>query len=154
MHIEHKLTIPTKPFVFDGTVDTNEIAKDLLSTILDTNYVGVAANECGYDYRAIALKAAESFVCFNPLIVYKSDETTVMEEVSPTFPGITCKVRRHNQIRVRFTGPNGEVYSKTFTGLTARIFQQLVDNLDGTPFYNRANRFHREKSLKLRKANR
>jgi len=150
MKIENKLTIPTRKWVFTDFDLSEAFAKDLLASIEDTNYYGVSANQCGNEYRVIALRSyPESFVCFNPRIVHMSDDNTVvLDEVCASNPGITCKVRRYHEIRVRFEGPDGQTYSKTFTGLTSRIFQQLMDNLDGVVFYARANRYHREKALK------
>jgi peptide deformylase len=149
MQIKNKLTSPTKDWVFDDLDYAETFATELLNSIKDTPYYGVAANECGSDFRVIALKSyPESYVCFNPRIVFKSDETSVLEENSPAFKGITCRVRRSTEIRIRFQGPDGISYSKTFTGLSARIVQQVVDTLDSIPFYQSANRFHRDKALK------
>ena len=90
----------------------------------------------------------ENYVCFNPRIVYSSPEVTSMEEACVSFPGVTVKVKRSKEIRVRFQTPSGMLVTKKFDGLTARTFQHELDHLDGILFFNRANRYHREKALK------
>jgi peptide deformylase len=73
--------------------------------------------------------------------------TVSLEEGCLTFPGLTVKIKRPQHIRVRFTKPNNETITRQFTGMTARIFQHELDHLDGIIFYNRANRFHRDRAL-------
>jgi len=90
----------------------------------------------------------ENFVCFNPKIIQPSEMEITLEEGCLTFPGLLVKIKRPQHVRVRFTTPNGETMTRQFTGMTARIFQHELDHLDGSLFYNKANRFHREKALK------
>jgi peptide deformylase len=49
---------------------------------------------------------------------------------------------------MRFQTPSGILTTKSFDGLTARVIQHEVDHLDGIPFINKANRYHREKAMK------
>jgi peptide deformylase len=58
------------------------------------------------------------------------------------------KIKRPKDIRCRFQTPNGDVLTKQFTGMTARIFQHEMDLINGVIFYNRANRYHKEQALK------
>jgi len=37
------------------------------------------------------------------------------------------------------------------SGLTARVVQHEIDHLDGYEFFNRANKFHRDKAFKKQK---
>jgi peptide deformylase len=62
--------------------------------------------------------------------------------------GLLIKVKRPRDIKVRFNGPDGEIYTKTFTGMSARVFQHELDHLDGITMLDRANRYHREAALK------
>ena len=71
-----------------------------------------------------------------------------LEEICLTYPGLSVKIKRPQHIRVRFTMANGETVTKQFTGMTARIFQQQLDHLNGIIFYSRANLYHREQALK------
>ena len=55
---------------------------------------------------------------------------------------------RDRHIRVRFQTPNGDTRTETFTGMTARIFQQQLDFIDGIPYYSRANKYHKDQAFK------
>lgn len=137
-------------FKFDGTVDSVELAKNLIATMNHYNGLGLAANQCGLPYRVFVMKGNPNYVCFNPKIVSPSEELIILDEACLSFPGVVTKVKRPKHIRVRFTTPNGQTTTKTFTGMTARVFQHELDHLDGIVFYDRANRYHRERALKNR----
>ena len=115
----------------------------------DNNGIGLAANQVGVGYRIFAMRGTpENFVCFNPRIVQPSEEQVVLEEGCLSYPGLIVKVKRPQHIRCRFQTPNGETLTKTFTGMSARVFQHELDHLDGVIFYNKANKFHRDQALK------
>jgi peptide deformylase len=114
----------------------------------ESNGIGLAANQVGVPYRIFAMRGApENFVCFNPRIAQPSAMEVSLEEGCLTFPGLLVKIKRPQHVRVRFTKPNNDTITRQFTGMTARIFQHEIDHLDGVLFYNRANRFHRDKAL-------
>jgi len=129
--------------------DPIEFSKDLIKFIYDNNGLGLAANQVGVPYRIFAMRGApENFVCFNPKIVLPSSEQVILEEGCLTYPGLLVKIKRSQHIKVRFRTPNGETLTKTFTGMTARIFQHELDHLDGIEFFSRANKYHREQAFK------
>jgi peptide deformylase len=114
----------------------------------DQNGLGLSANQVGIPYRVFAMRGhPQNFVCFNPRIVYFSDKTKIMEESCLSFPGLVVKIKRSEEIRVRFNTPNGDIKSETFRGMAARVFQHEMDHMDGELFYNKANRYHRENAL-------
>ena len=144
------LSKPVDDFDFNNPPEsTTDITLKLLSVMNDNNIVSLSANQLGLPYRVFCMRGhPENLVCFNPKIVHLSNETKLMEEACLSFPGITAKVKRSNEIRVRFQTPSGMIVTKKFDGLTARTFQHELDHLDGILFFNRANRYHREKALK------
>ncbi|CAB5220983.1 Def N-formylmethionyl-tRNA deformylase [uncultured Caudovirales phage] len=144
------LTTPTNEFDFiNPPEDPAEIATTLMQVINNMSLISISANQLRLPYRAFVLRGAENnIVCFNPKIVYSSEESELLDEACPSFPGVTVKVKRSKEIRVRFQTPTGVTSTHTFSGLTARAFQHELDHLDGVLFYNRANRYHREKALK------
>lgn len=130
-------------------MDPVQLAQDLVKFMYEKNGIGLAANQVGINCRVFAMRGSpEDFVCFNPKIVATSEAEVVLEEGCLTYPGLYVKIKRPQHIRVRFTGPNGDTFTKQFTGLTARIFQHELDHLDGVVFYNRANRYHRDRALR------
>lgn len=129
--------------------DPAEFAQQLVKTMYDNNGICLAAIQVGIPYRVFAMRGSpENFVCFNPRVVQPSEQTIRLEETSLTYPGLCVKVNRPQHCRVRFATPNGEVRTETFTGMTARVFQQSMDFLDGRLFYSTANPIHREQALR------
>ena len=130
-------------------VEPIQFAKDLVKTMYDHNGIGLAANQVGYKFRAFALRAApENLVCFNPRIVNESKQKSYIIEGCLTYPGLAVKIKRSDEIRVRFNMPNGDTRTDTFRGLTAHAFQHELDHLDGIIFYTRATAYHREQAFK------
>lgn len=133
----------------DPSFDPIEFSQNLVKFMYDENGLGVAANQVGVPYRIFAMRGSpENFVCFNPKIVQYGEMEVVLEEGCLSYPGLVVKVKRPQHIRVRFNTPNGEVLTKQFTGMTARVFQHEYDHLDGIRFYDKANKFHRDKAMK------
>jgi len=129
-----------------------EFSRELVKFMYDNNGLGLAANQVGVPYRIFAMRGApENFVCFNPKIVTPSTDKVLLEERCLTYPGLLVKIKRSQHVRVRFSTPNGDTRTETFTGMTARIFQHELDHLNGTLFYTRANAYHREQAFKNRK---
>jgi peptide deformylase len=132
--------------------DPVEFARDLVKMMYDHNAIGISANQVGVPYRVFALRAyPENFVCFNPKMVMPSDQEVLLEEGCLSFPNLFVKVKRPQHCRVRFTMPNGDTRTDTFTGITARAFQHELDHLDGIVYYTRANDYHREQAFKKKK---
>ena len=130
-------------------IDPIWFAKELVRTMYEHNGIGLAANQVGYGFRAFAIRGEpENFVCFNPKIVNKSEKESVLVEGCLTYPGLYVKIKRSDELRVRFTMPNGDTRTETFRGFTAHAFQHEMDHLDGIIFYTRANKYHRDQALK------
>jgi len=126
-----------------------ELSQEMVKFLHDNNAIGVSANQLGLQYRMFALRAyPQNFVCINPRIVQPSEQLVTLEESCLTFKGLYVKIKRSQHVRVRFATPNGDVRTETFTGMTARIFQQQLDYLDGILYHTRANRYHREQAFK------
>lgn len=144
------LTTATIPFDFSNPpTNPHELVQSMLQTMVESNGVGLSANQVGLPYRVFVMRGHEHhFAFFNPKIVSMSDNTTTMEEGCLSFPGLVVKVPRANTVRVRFQTQSGGTDTKTFDGLSARVIQHEVDHLDGLLFFNKAHRYHREKALK------
>jgi peptide deformylase len=133
----------------DPPFDPVEFSQELVKTMYDKNGINLTAPQVGISYRIFAMRAApQNFVCFNPKMVQPSIDEVSLEETSVTFPKMFIKIKRPQHCRVRFTLPNGDVKTETFTGMTARVFQNSLDFLDGVMYYSRANPIHREIALR------
>jgi peptide deformylase len=124
--------------------DPIEFAYNLVKTMHEYNGLGLAANQVGIKYRIFAMKGQPNFCCFNPRIIVPSDEKLYLEEGCLTWPGLAVKVKRSQHVKVRFQTPGGDTLTKTFTGISARVFQHETDYLNGVLFFERATRYHRE----------
>jgi len=144
------LTLPCKSFDFaNPPFDPIDFSRELVKFMYDNNGIGISANQVGVPYRIFAMRAApENFVCFNPKIVQPSEQMVVLEETSILYPGLIVKIKRPQHVRVRFTTPNGDTRTETFTGISARVFQQMTNNLEGILYFNFASRYHRDIAMK------
>lgn len=144
------LTTKCENFDFSNPpFDPIEFAQKLVHFMYENNGIGLAANQVGVPYRVFAMRGSpENYVCYNPKIVQESEQTIVLEEGCLTYPGLFVKVKRPQFLRVRFSTPNGDTRTETFTNMTARTFQHELDHLDGIIFYNKANKYHRDQAMK------
>ena len=144
------LTTETDVFDFDNPpIPPSELSQTLIEQMHKYKGVGLAANQIGIPYRVFVIRGSEeNFVLFNPTIVYYSPKLSLMDEACLSLPGGVFKIKRPEEIRVRFQTPSGAVTTQRYAGLTARIVQHEIDHLDGVPFYNRANKYYRDKGMK------
>lgn len=129
-------------------IDPEELSIEMVEFMRASEGIGLSANQVGLPYRVFVMEGEPAYACFNPRIVLEGTERVTLEEGCLSFIGLNVKVKRPKVIKVRFQGPDGEVYTKTLTGLSARVFQHELDHLNGVVFYTRANTFHRDAAFK------
>ena len=131
-------------------LDRKELKDNLIETMSNFTGIGLSANQCGVMERAFVMysniKKKEIMACFNPKIIYESEEKITMDEGCLTFPGLWLKVKRPDSIEVEYEDENGEKQEKAMFGLEARIFQHEYDHMQGTNFTKKVSR------LKLNRA--
>jgi len=132
-------------------MDPVELYNDLAETMRENEGMGLSANQIGLRTRAFVMRAEEIIGVFNPRVVDISSETVMLEEGCLSYPNLFVKIKRPKSIKVRFTTPDGETSTKTFTGMTARVFLHELDHLNGIAHTSRANRYHLEQAKKLLK---
>lgn len=138
------------PFDFQNPImDPVELYTDLAETMRENEGMGLSANQIGIRTRAFVMRAEEIIGVFNPRIVDISSETVMLEEGCLSYPNLFVKIKRPKSIKVRFTTPDGDTSTKTFTGMTARVFLHEFDHLNGVAHTSRANRYHLEQAKKL-----
>lgn len=137
----------TIPFDFaNPPIDPMELHENLKASVVQYNGLGLSANQVGLPWRVFIMGdpgTPETLTTFfNPKVVYKGGETSYSDEGCLSFPGLILKVKRHNEVRVRFQRPNGIVETQVLKGMTARIVQHEIDHLDGIVFKKRATAYH------------
>ena len=148
----------TVPFDFENPpIDPMDLAEEMRYNMITHRGIGLAAPQIGYNYSVFAVgnpDVKESIlVFFNPRIVHYSDDLVLMEEGCLSFPGITFKIKRPSDIRMRFTGATGITETMRFNGMTARVVQHEYDHLHGITFDTKVNKFHLEKAKRRKTLN-
>lgn len=131
------LTTATEKFDFaNPPCHPVELYEAMGNFMVEKGGVGLAAPQVGLPYRFFVIASNPIIGCFNPIIVHASAEKSILEEGCLSFPGVVLKIKRPQKIRVRYTEPNGNIVTKSFEGITARVFQHELDHLDGIIFKN------------------
>lgn len=119
-------------------VDPGELSISLYKFMLENSGIGLAANQVGLPYRVFVMYP--SFVCYNPSVILYSQETTILKEYCLSYPGVQAKVKRPTDVFVTYQDSAGQVYSRSFDGLHARVFQHEMDHLNGVVHLDKASR--------------
>lgn len=117
----------------------DNIAGDMIETMLAFHGIGLAANQIGLNKNLAALYVEDKtkiLVVANLIITGYTKETDVLPEGCLSCPGVTVPVRRALGIRIEAQKLNGEKINLEFTGYDARIVQHEADHLNGKLIIN------------------
>ena len=148
------LKTPAKTYLFQDhdPVETTAIAANMVESLYYYKGLGISANQLGLPWRIFAMRGAEyDIVCFNPELVSGGNEQVRLEEGCLSFPSLFLKINRWKTVRVRFADPEGFTDAFTYTGMTARVFQHELEHLEGSFFFDGANRLHLERAMRQAK---
>ena len=127
--------------VAEITDELHAIAADMLETMYDAPGIGLAGPQIGVMRRIIVMdciKDSEAprrpMVLINPEIVWKSEDRSSYEEGCLSIPEQYGEVTRPAEVRVRWTGLDGNSQEEIFAGLWATCVQHEIDHLDGRLF--------------------
>lgn len=124
------LSQKSERFVFG---EDDYLIKDMLDTAKahQDRCIGLACIQIGIPKKIILVKIGDKFVpMINPIILRKSTKTYVANERCLSLEG-ERPVKRHEQIRVGYTMPNGNSKVQEVRGLVAQIVQHECDHLNG-----------------------
>jgi len=128
-------TIPVKLETAADRKNADTVALSLAETLGKSQGLGLSANQCGRTERMFAINMGEQiWTLINPEIVAKSDTFSDMAEGCLSYPGLYLKLKRPDNIKVKFQAINGEWIEQEFDGLTAVCVQHEIDHLDGKIF--------------------
>lgn len=135
----------------DPVVDPVEFSSQLVETCKVKNGYGLASNQVGQLVRMFVMGAGEEYVAmFNPKILQKSEEETLLAEGCLSFPMLALKVSRSNKIVIQYQDFNGEEHNTELHNLSAHVFQHELDHLDGICYTERAKPMALKMGLKKR----
>jgi len=132
----------------DPLIDPIELAHILTKNVIHYQGLALTATQLGLPYRAFSIIGSPVLCGFNPVIVDSSSEQIYLEEVSLTYPGLKVKIKRPSIIKIRYTDPNGKTDTHKYVGMTARLMQQMTDQLNGISFIKKASKYHLERAKK------
>lgn len=115
-----------------------KLIQDMFLTMYEENGIGLAAPQVDVLKKIIVIdtqKEGEKFAFVNPKIVWKSEETEVMNEGCLSIPGVEGDVSRAKAIRVKYNDPETGVEKELeASDLLARVIQHETDHLNGVLF--------------------
>lgn len=117
----------------------DNIAGDMIETMLAYKGVGLAANQIGLNKNLAALYLEDKtkiLVVANIIITGYTKEADDLVEGCLSCPGVNVKMRRAKGVRVECQRLNGEKINLEFTGFDARIVQHEADHLNGKLIIN------------------
>ena len=138
--------------------------EDLVSDMTETMYfesgVGISAPQVGVCKRIIVIDNGPEYgknpvVMINPVIIFESEQSTVLKEGCLSFPGLEVDVVRPYSVVVRYQGVSGGYFESTFSNLSSHIVQHEIDHLNGHTLLSKISRLKRSKYIKriLKKQN-
>jgi peptide deformylase len=143
------LSAKLKDFDFgDPTLDSIDIASRLVETAKYHRVYGIAANQCGLQYRVFVAGSDDNFVAFYNPVIISSDGEVLMQESDLSNMGLLLHVKRPKSIVLQYQDYNGETKLLQFEGLTARIIQQNIDRLNGIDFKSKVSQLNLERARK------
>ncbi len=103
---------------------------------IDPEGVGLASTQVGNDEQYFISKSEDNTftAVLNPEITSSGKRTKVFFEGCLSIPNYYGEVTRPTSIKVKYMDINGQMISKSLTGLDAWIFQHEYDHLNGTLF--------------------
>ena len=146
----YKVCRPVKDF----NPRLHQLLDDMAETLEQANGVGLAAPQVGVLRRAVLVletnvpegEPDQLLELINPEIIESSGEQFGPEGCL-SFPDEYGLVRRPMDVTVRAQDRNGEFFTVSGTGLTARCFCHEIDHLDGVVFTSKCERMLTEEDL-------
>ena len=146
----YKKSRPVK--AFDARL--HQLLDDMAETLLSSGGVGLAAPQVGVLRRAVLVietnvpegEEEKLIELINPEIIESSGEQYGAEGCL-SFPDEYGLVKRPLDVTVRAQDRNGEFFTVSGTGLTARCFCHEIDHLDGIVFTTLCDRMLTQEEL-------
>lgn len=122
--------------------DIKKLMADMFETMYASEGVGLAAPQIGKSDRIVVIDAdpvkdnfpeceGRKLVLINPEIEILGEEEVSRDEGCLSLPGLSEKVNRVENIRLKWVDENFEPHDEVITGFLARIVQHECDHLEG-----------------------
>jgi peptide deformylase len=125
------------------------LVDDMVDTLHDYGGIGLAAPQVGESIRLAIIEITDAASRYGeiptlPLSVFINPEIEVLDPATRGYwegclsvPGLRGFVERPQNVRVRYTGADGEPGTLELEGFLATVFQHEFDHLDGKLYIDR-----------------
>lgn len=114
------------------------LVDDMIDTMHAAEGIGLAATQVDVHERVVVIDVSDThnqpLVLINPEITWRSDERVIVEEGCLSVPTIYDKVQRHQRVKVRALGRDGESHEFEADDLLSVCVQHELDHLLGKVF--------------------
>ncbi|SFG48132.1 peptide deformylase [Methylobacterium gossipiicola] len=145
-----RLRLPAAPVEgFDAAL--RQEADALFEALKAVSALGLTLPHLGSLKRVMVVRLEPdepATIYVNPEIVWASAERAPQMEGSVSMPGVTDRVERATQVRLRFQDLDGVVREESAAGFRAACLQHEVDQLDGIFWIDRLSRLRRERAVR------
>ena len=136
----------------------NELRKlmdDMLETMYSAPGIGLAAVQIGILKRLIVIdipkgeeKKKNPLFLINPIITFRSKDTSIYEEGCLSIPGYFAEIERPAECEINFIDYNGKKKEIKADGLLSTCIQHEVDHLDGVLFIDYLSKLKKDMIIK------
>ncbi len=145
-----RLKTIAKP-ITEITEEIKTLAEDMLETMYAAPGIGLAATQINQHIQMVVIDVSEDkdepLIMINPEITERSGIQT-HEEGCLSVPGIYAKVKRADQITVKFLDLTGKSHELAADELLAVCIQHEIDHLKGIVFLDHLSLLKRKIALK------
>lgn len=137
--------------VTDFDASLAQLTEDMLETMYAAPGIGLAATQVDVHKRVVVMDVSENsdtpMVFVNPEITVATGSQTY-EEGCLSVPGIYAKVKRAEQVVMKYQDITGEWQELSADGLLAVCIQHELDHLKGIVFLDHLSTLKRKMALK------
>ncbi len=134
---------------FDGSLA--QLTEDMLETMYAAPGIGLAATQVDVHQKVVVMDVSEDsdtpMVFINPEIIEATGSQTY-EEGCLSVPGIYAKVKRAEQLVMKYQDIAGEWHELSADGLLAVCIQHELDHLQGIVFLDHLSTLKRKMAMK------
>jgi peptide deformylase len=147
---DKRLFTEAQTFDFDNPpIDPFEFQNSVLFYMIRSGHLFLTGNQIGFPYKVILMLGNPNLVFYNTKIVNYSTTSVKYKEAIPNIPGLVVQNSRSFRVRARYQTASGGSETKSFDGITSQLLQIGVDISNGLSYYDKSNRYHRDKAKKL-----
>ena len=134
--------------------DTRKLLDDMLRTMYSAPGIGLAAVQIGILKRIIVVDISKKeekknpIFLINPVITYKSKETSIYEEGCLSLPGHFAEIERPAKCKINYINYNGKKAELEAEGLLSTCVQHEIDHLNGILFIDYLSKLKKDMIIK------